>query len=88
MANGSRVSLSYDFVTWYSYVFYMDKASQIKTTLIPYDNVSGVRSYITPLFKKGSRHDPDNYRPIALTATMCKLMESINKKSASWILIT
>ena len=41
MANGSRVSLSYDFVTWYSYVFYIDKASQIKTTLIPYDNVSG-----------------------------------------------
>jgi hypothetical protein len=38
-----------------------------------------LRSYISPLFKKGSKHDPDNYRPIALTATMCKLMESIIK---------
>jgi len=38
-----------------------------------------LRSYITPLFKKGTSHDPDNYRPIALTATMCKLMESIIK---------
>jgi len=32
-----------------------------------------------PLFKKGSRYDPANYRPIALTATMCKLMESVIK---------
>jgi hypothetical protein len=38
-----------------------------------------LRSYIMPLFKKGSRYDPANYRPIALTATMCKLMESVIK---------
>jgi len=38
-----------------------------------------LRSYITPLFKKGPRTDPGNYRPIALTATMCKIMESIIK---------
>jgi hypothetical protein len=31
---------------------------------------------ITPLFKKGKTIDANNYRPIALTCTMCKLMES------------
>jgi hypothetical protein len=36
-------------------------------------------SYITPIFKKGNSADANNYRPIALTATMCKIMESIVK---------
>ena len=33
-----------------------------------------LRSYITPLFKKGNSSDP-----VALTATMCKVMESVIK---------
>jgi hypothetical protein len=36
-------------------------------------------AFITPLFKKGKPVDASNYRPIALTCTMCKLMESIIK---------
>jgi hypothetical protein len=48
----------------------------IDSSFLPLD---WLRAYITPLFKKGSRHEPENYRPIALTATMCKLMESIIK---------
>ena len=38
-----------------------------------------LQSIITPIFKKGAASDPGNYRPISLTATMCKLMESIVK---------
>jgi hypothetical protein len=38
-----------------------------------------LRSYIKPLFKKGYRQNQDNYRPIELTATLCKLMECIIK---------
>jgi len=32
---------------------------------------------ITPLYKKGSRSDPGNYRPVSLTSIVCQLMESI-----------
>ena len=34
-------------------------------------------STITPIFKKGSPSDPANYRPISLTCTCCKILESI-----------
>ena len=34
---------------------------------------------IVPIFKKGDRTDANNYRPIALTCTACKLMESVIK---------
>ena len=32
---------------------------------------------ISPIFKKGSRRDPGNYRPVSLTSVVCKVMESI-----------
>ncbi len=32
---------------------------------------------ISPIFKKGSRSNPGNYRPISLTSVPCKLMERI-----------
>lgn len=36
---------------------------------------------VTPVFKKGDPTDPNNYRPISLTCTLCKIMESIIKDS-------
>jgi hypothetical protein len=38
-----------------------------------------LRAYITPVFKKGDPSCPLNYRPIALTCTICKIMEVVVK---------
>jgi hypothetical protein len=32
---------------------------------------------VTPIFKKGNRQDPGNYRPISLTSLSCKILEHI-----------
>ena len=32
---------------------------------------------VTPIYKKGPKHDPGNYRPVSLTSVCCKLLESI-----------
>jgi len=37
------------------------------------------RANVTPLFKKGSKGNPGNYRPISLTSYIGKVMESILK---------
>ncbi len=35
------------------------------------------QAQVTLIFKKGNRHQPGNYRPVSLTAVVCKVMESI-----------
>lgn len=32
---------------------------------------------VVPVFKKGKKHDPDNYRPVSLTSVPGKLIEKI-----------
>ena len=59
---------------------------QISTPLANFFNLSleeGIipsewkEANITPLFKKGSRKKPDNYRPVSLTSVVCKLLETL-----------
>jgi hypothetical protein len=35
------------------------------------------KANVTPVFKKGDRHQPENYRPVSLTSVTCKLLEHI-----------
>ena len=35
------------------------------------------RALVTPIFKKGKRSDPKNYRPVSLTSAACKIMEHV-----------
>ena len=37
------------------------------------------RANVTPLFKKGSKTEASNYRPVSLTAILCRVMESLMK---------
>ena len=38
-------------------------------------------AFITGIFKKGSKHLPENYRPISLTSILCKIMEKFVRDS-------
>ena len=35
-------------------------------------------AHIVPVFKKGERHQPSNYRPVSLTSVVSKIMEHIS----------
>ena len=35
------------------------------------------RANVSPIFKKGEKSDPSNYRPISLTCILCKVMTHI-----------
>ena len=35
------------------------------------------RAEVVPIFKKGTKTDPSNYRPVSLTCVCCKILESI-----------
>ena len=35
------------------------------------------RANITPIFKKGSKVSPENYRPISLTSQVIKVLETL-----------
>ncbi len=46
----------------------------LQTATLPYD---WRRANVTPIFKKGSRHSPSNYRPISLTSLVVKVLERL-----------
>ena len=32
---------------------------------------------VVPIYKKGDKHNPGNYRPVSLTSVSCKVLESL-----------
>ena len=43
---------------------------------------------VTPIFKKGAKNVPSNYRPVSLTSIVCKMMEKIIRKQVMSHLLT
>ena len=39
------------------------------------------KAIVVPIFKKGSKKEPSNYRPVSLTSVVCKLCESLIRKN-------
>ena len=46
----------------------------LDTGIIP---TNWLQAVICPIFKKGDKADPSNYRPVSLTSIICKMMERI-----------
>ena len=38
---------------------------------------TGKNAFVVPIFKKGEKHVPSNYRPVSLTSIACKVLEHI-----------
>ena len=53
-------------------------SSSLDEEVVPKDWRIG---HITPIFKKGSKSDPGNYRPVSLTSVFSKLMESVLREA-------
>jgi hypothetical protein len=60
--------LSYSLSLLYAFSFKLDILPAIRLT-----------SLVSPLFTKGNPADANNYRPLALTVCMCKLVETVIK---------
>ena len=43
---------------------------------------------VRPIFKKGDKSKPNNYRPVSLTSVICKIMETFIKKALNLHLIS
>jgi hypothetical protein len=60
-----------------------DKLAPILAQLYQYSLAEGEipsdwrDAHIVPVFKKGEKHLPSNYRPISLTSIVCKVLEHI-----------
>ncbi|CAM4513742.1 unnamed protein product [Caretta caretta] len=49
----------------------------VNSGVVPYDwRIAN----IVPIFKKGKKSDPSNYRPVSLTSVVCKVLEKILKE--------
>ena len=47
-----------------------------------------LQAYISPIFKNGDSADPHNYRPVSLTCTLCKVMETVVKNQLVFSLVS
>ena len=60
--------------TQLSYPLHMIFTLSLEDGVIP---TAWKKSLVVPIFKKGSRYDPLNYRPVSITSVPCKILEKI-----------
>ena len=64
--------LSVEIAPVLTYIF--QQSLQVDTGTVPLD---WTKAQVTPIFKKGNRHLPENYRPVSLTSVPCKILDHI-----------
>ena len=64
--------------------FVLYESTKIAEGLLP--SFRWKQAIVCPIFKKGSRKLPSNYRPVSLTSVCCKVMESIVYESMVFFL--
>jgi len=69
--------VSYEIAPCLSFVF----RASLKQSTLPQDWKA---TLVTPIFKKGSRTDPYNYRLISLTSVCCKVLKHIKRHVSPW----
>ncbi len=60
------------------YPLYMIFKKSLETGVLP---CSWKKANVSPVFKKGNKHEKENYRPISLTSVVCRLLETIIKNT-------
>ena len=70
-------------VHWHMVTVPKSRPVHLVTFLIPpskstaFQSVGNLPIYVIPIHKKGGTSDPNNFRPISLTSTCCRVMERI-----------
>ena len=57
---------------------YLIFKKSIESGTVPHDFKN---ANVTPIFKKGNRSSPENFRPVSITSVPCKILESIIRDS-------
>ena len=69
-----RINVCWDIINEIAPMICLLFERSLATGQIPSD---WTKAKVSPLFKKGDKGDPANYRPISLTCILCKFMEHI-----------
>ena len=74
MVSLSTVRILYETRDVIAYPLFLIFNKSLETRKLPGD---WKLAEVTAIYKKGSKHDRSNYRPVSLTSVCCKILESL-----------